>query len=321
MKRCRLVPFVMVVAVLLATGASAEGVPGTVLRHYSLSMKTPTGLAWDGQHLWVADLDGATLSEIDPETGATLTTLTRGLPAIRTGMGRLAALGRGRTGQDRPMRWIRRPGSRSERCRSIPTRPRGSCGMALPFGRWTRAPGSSVALTMRTEPRSRAFPNPMAHERGDELGLAFDGVYLWVSDRFADTIYRVDPATGRSSICSPRRDRTRPDWRGTGSTCGAWITKLESWTSWRRRAARRMSSTSRGYQTLSYTEAWRELRAGDGDDPRRLHRRSPRSAQSEDVKAPVFDPTPQDYVTDKWGISAPTSCSRTFQPGKRCRRP
>jgi len=60
------------ITVLICTtlaAAAAGGVPGTVVAEFSTELKTPTGLAWDGSRLWVADLESATLNAVDPSTG------------------------------------------------------------------------------------------------------------------------------------------------------------------------------------------------------------------------------------------------------------
>ena len=61
--------FVTCVCFLCAFALHAQSVPGEVVTSVGLSIKGPTGLAWDGSHLWVADLVSATISEVDPSSG------------------------------------------------------------------------------------------------------------------------------------------------------------------------------------------------------------------------------------------------------------
>ncbi|NOZ78152.1 MAG: hypothetical protein GXP48_03010, partial [Acidobacteria bacterium] len=61
---------VAIMAVMgFGTGVAAAAAPGTVLRTIKLDLVRPTGVAWDGHQLWVADLQTATLEAIDPATG------------------------------------------------------------------------------------------------------------------------------------------------------------------------------------------------------------------------------------------------------------
>jgi len=63
------------IALCGALAVHAEGVPGEVLASQGLSLKTPTGLAWDGSRLWVADLSAATLTALESPSGRVLKTL------------------------------------------------------------------------------------------------------------------------------------------------------------------------------------------------------------------------------------------------------
>lgn len=301
MKRCWLVLFVVVAVALPATGASAEGVPGTVLRHYALSVKTPTGLAWDGQHFWVADLDGGTLSEIDPATGKTLSTLDApgyqplGLAWDGSQLWVVDALDKTAYAVD-PKSGI------TKRALPLDTdAPKGIAwdGTAL----WTVDARAGVINRLDEEDGTtfKSFPNPMAHERGDELGLAFDGAYLWVSDRLADAIYRVDPVTGAvlDMFPSPGPYPAGLAWDGKHLWCVDYET---------RELNELETSSGSPYvvyepkqETLAYTEAWRNFGPGTVATLD-VYIAVPHDLPNQKMlQAPAFDPAPQDYVTDKWG--------------------
>ena len=61
----------------------------------------------------------------------------------------------------------------------------------------TRRPGHRKPPRRRGRDDLRSFPCPTAAAgKTQEIGLAFAGKCLWVSDRITDTIYRMDPESG-----------------------------------------------------------------------------------------------------------------------------
>ena len=290
----------VVVLGLLAAGAEAQSVPGTVLKHLSCPAKMPTGLAWDGQHLWLADLGTAKLFELDPVTGKVLATLDApgyqplGLAWDGTQLWVVDAL-------DTTAYAVDPASGVTKRALPLDTAAKGIAwdGSAL----WTVDAKAGVISRLDDSDGTtfKSFPNPMAHDRGDEIGLAFDGTYLWVSDRLTDTIYRVDPVTGAvlDSFPSPGPYPTGLAWDGTHLWCADYETggldQLETASS-----APYVTSDPK-HELLTYSEAWQNLGPGvvntldvyiavPGDLPNQKL-----------FKEPAFDPAPKDFVTDRWG--------------------
>ena len=289
------------VGVLLATVAAAKGVPGTVLRHLPLTMKTPTGLAWDGQHLWVADLDTARLYELDPADGTVLASLDApgyqpmGLTWDGSKLWVVDAL-------DKTAYAIDPASGITERALPLDTdAPKGIAwdGSTL----WTVDAHAGVVSRLDDEDGTTfaSFPNPRAHARGDELGLAYDGVHLWVSDRLADTIYRMDPTTGAviDSFPSPGPYPAGLAWDGTHLWCVDYekreVDQVETAS-----ASPYVISDPR-HEVLTYTEAWRNFGPGVVKTLD-VYIAVPHDLPNQQLHGePTFQPAPTDFVTDRWG--------------------
>ncbi len=291
----------IMVVTLLAAGAAAQGVPGTVLRHFSLSLKTPTGLAWDGQHLWVADLDSAKLYEIDPAAGTVLASIDApgyqpmGLAWDGSQLWVMDALDKTAYAVD-PKSGITK--------RALPLDTGSAKGITWDGSAlWTVDARAGVISRLDDEDGTtfKSFPNPMAHARGDELGLAFDGSRLWVSDRLSNMIYRVDSATGAvlDSFPSPGPYPAGLAWDGKHLWCVDYET---------RELDELVTESGSPYvvsdpknEVLSYRDAWRNFGPGEVKTLD-VYIAVPHDLPNQKLlKAPAFEPAPVDFVTDRWG--------------------
>lgn len=177
-------------AILLACVNTASGT-GDVARTFPAT-DYPTGLAWDGTHIWLADRDADWLYAIDPATGSTADSIR--CPSFSpVGL----AFGDG-------CLWV--SGYYEDRIYKIDLAERkvvdvigapssliiglawqdgylwGSDAQAKEIVKFDPADGTPI--------RSFKAPSSRPH------GLAFDGTYLWVSDRYKDKIHMVDPQEG-----------------------------------------------------------------------------------------------------------------------------
>jgi transglutaminase-like putative cysteine protease/sugar lactone lactonase YvrE len=301
MRRCSHALLAIGVGVLFAAGVAAKGVPGTVLNHFALSMKTPTGLTWDGQHLWLADLDTAKLYELDPSSGKVLASLDApgyqpmGLAWDGSQLWVVDALDTTAYAID-PLSGITK--------RALPLDTGSAKGITWDGSAlWTVDAKAGVVSRLDDSDGTtfKSFPSPMAHARGDELGLAFDGSHLWVSDRLADTIYRVDPATGAvlDSFPSPGPYPAGLAWDGTHLWCVDYETReldeLET------ASGSPYVVSDPKHELLTYTEAWRNFGPGIVKTLD-IYIAVPHDLPNQKLlKEPVFDPAPADFVTDRWG--------------------
>jgi hypothetical protein len=180
------------VALACATPRGAAAKPGDVTRSFASPARTPTGLAFDGTSLWVADRRTATIYEVDPRDGR----VRSQLPTPGWQPEGLAWDGTALWAADGAERKLYRLDPRRRvvlRSLDAPGKsPRGLAwdGTALWVADDRR--GEVVAVDVADGAELGAFKVPVK----DVRGLAFDGRYLWVGDRLLDRIYLVEPKRG-----------------------------------------------------------------------------------------------------------------------------
>ena len=305
----------------MGLAAAAQAVPGHVVQKWPLSLKTPTGITWDGSHLWIADYDTATLNELDPETGKIVGTLEA--PGYAPmGLAWDGALLWVVDATDKTAYAVNPKTKITERALPLDTDgPEGIAwdGIAL----WTvdaRA-GKLNRLDDSDGTTFKSIPSPTANggRRTQEIGLAFDGNYLFVADRVTDTIYRMDPKTGAvmDMFPSPGPYAAGLAWDGRN----LWNVDYETRTLYKLNvtAGGPYVRTGKKHENLSYTEAWRNFGPGvvktldifiavPGDLPSQQLR-----------KAPEFSPGPWTSSPISGARSAPTTGSRTSSLTSPCR--
>ena len=165
---------------------------GDVVKEYPTPGNRPSGLAFDGKLLWLADRDSDVLVGIDPGNGRKKRRITS--PGFQ--VEGLAAEGEFLwvldTEEDVALKLNLTTGVTEH---TIPMPCPDSQGLAFD-GKclWVADIKQHRLYQISTEDGTTItdVPSPA----GDPYGLAFDGDYLWVSDRTDDMIYMVWPANG-----------------------------------------------------------------------------------------------------------------------------
>ncbi len=161
----------------------------------------PTGLAFDGKHLWLADAHNDKIIKVDPRTGAVVASLES--PGYHPEG--LAWDGRHLWHVDAGEKLLYRidpaTGRVEQALESNSPNPRGIAWDGRDI--WMIDHKSDAVL--RVSPVDgmmiQTFPSPAA----EPTGITFDGKYLWIADRGTDRIYLVNPADGLclSSLRAP----------------------------------------------------------------------------------------------------------------------
>ncbi len=165
---------------------------GEILKVIKTPGPLPTGLAFDGQNLWLADSYTDKIYKIDPKTGNILKSFDS--PGHRPeGLA-----------WDGKYLWHIDSGEKSMYCLDPQT------GEALSIlesnssyprdlawdGEYLWIVDYQSDILLKVSPQDgmmvQNFPSPA----GEPAGLAFDGKYLWVTDRSTDRIYLVNPSDG-----------------------------------------------------------------------------------------------------------------------------
>lgn len=173
---------------------------GTVVKSFKIS-NYPTGLAWDGRNLWIADRDLDFIYAIDPDRGSAIDSVL--CPAFfPTGL----AYGDGYLWvsdySKEEIYGINLKEKKVKRTLGAPS--------SQTFGlQWENgfiwAVDQSKHLLIKIETEDGV---PITHLRAPSrspLGIAFDGKYFWVCDRYRNRIYMVEKEHGWviASVPSP----------------------------------------------------------------------------------------------------------------------
>jgi hypothetical protein len=183
---------VLVLAVLLTlTSYAAASRVGDVVKGFETS-DYPTGLAWDGERLWMCDRDARWIYAVDTETGARVDSVT--CPAffplgLAFGDGFLWVSGY----EERGIYKIDMADRKVVDVISAPSDV--TTGLTWHGGQLWACDASArtiVELDHNDGTPIRSFKAPSSSSNG----LASDGTYLWVCDRRKDRIYMVEPDRG-----------------------------------------------------------------------------------------------------------------------------
>jgi len=177
---------------ILCLGSLSWAKVGDILKVIKTPGPCPTGLAFDGKHLWIADSYTDKIYKMDPETGAILKTFDspghhpEGLAWDGQYLWHIDS------GERSMYRLDPETGTAITILESNSTHPRDLAWDGKNI--WVTDYKKDILLKVSPEDGMmiQTFPSPV----GEPAGLTFDGKYLWVTDRSEDRIYLVNPADG-----------------------------------------------------------------------------------------------------------------------------
>ncbi len=172
--------------------SSANAAPGDVSKQIPLSFKHPTGAAWDGHRLWVADRKTDRIYSIDEGTGSPGDSLTSPgyFPSGVAWDGNLL------WSTDPADRMIYATDPRTGRTvRSLESPTPSPMGIAWD-GDFLWISDNRTDQISKIDPGDGttiiSFPAPAK----DPRGITFGGGYLWCADRLRDELYMIHPESG-----------------------------------------------------------------------------------------------------------------------------
>ena len=200
-KRLTAIAMIAIMLVPLMVGAH----PGEIVKAFATPGQFPTGLAFDGKTLWLADRKAQTLFSIDPATGHVISEIPSpaywptglawdgknlwcadvkgGLPLSENYQGKVYQLS---AKDGRVLKVINAPTAR----------PRDLAW----DGKYLWCVDEKADKIIQFSPDDGTTIKTLRSPANDPRGLAFDGRYLWVSDRILDEVYMVDPDNGQVLI-------------------------------------------------------------------------------------------------------------------------
>jgi streptogramin lyase len=285
-------------------------------RAFTVPVDKPGGMSFDGALLWVADRVGGAIVGLDPKTGAEKARLIAPGP-WPTGVafdGKLlwvADKSRGHlfgidTAKKLVVREVEGPGA----------------PLALAFDGtdlWV-ADGKQLHRIMRSDGTTIAsFPAPTWDGKGragEQLGMTYADGYLWVSDRKANAIYRVEkehgevvdairapgPFASGLAIVDGKLLVADVQARAVDRIDPAALPLVIRRDAKRETVVLRRRVTNRGPSRLASADVWIAVPVS-----------APNQALAEE---PAFEPAPKEMVTDQWGQRFAHFAARDLFPGQ-----
>lgn len=180
--------FLLFVLLLMQTGFAQIG---SVVQSFPTPADRPTGLTWDGQNLWIADIGTNRIYKLNPANGTVTATIDGPAGATING---LAWDGKYLWCSDNgDVNKIYRLDSTGIILRSFSLLSGSPRGLVFDGANlWYQDSGSNYLYQIDTLSGTvlKSFPAPS----GSNRGLAWDGKYLWSTDKYYDEIYLIDTA-------------------------------------------------------------------------------------------------------------------------------
>ena len=276
---------------------SGKATTGDILQRIPSPDRCPTGLAYDGHFLWVADRLSDKLYQLDPQTGC----IRQTLPAPGYNVSGLASDGRFLWVLDATARKIYKlnpqTGITEKTLTVYCSAPQGlafdgkTLWLADVKGRQLHQISTVDGTDLRDLPAPSVAP----------YGLTAQGPWLWVADRADDKIYQVDPQTGDVYMAIPSPG---PFPRGLAYDGQAlWNVDYQTDTIYRLKlydpTPFTIERTKREH--LAFYQTIRNNGPGTLISLD-IYLAVPRNLPSQKILCPLrFHPKPTDFVTDQWG--------------------
>jgi hypothetical protein len=173
--------------------------PGDVVTSFPTPAGCPSGLAWDGKYLWLADWREAMLYKIDPQTGEVVTSLPAPChkpQGLAWGKERLFVSDIQTFVNEYQAGFVYVFNPETETVEASFATP-GSSPRGLGYdGRYLLLADDKEDKIYRLNPDDGTTISYFQAPDGNSQGLSYDGEYLWISDRIKDQIYMVTADDG-----------------------------------------------------------------------------------------------------------------------------
>jgi len=190
---------------LMFVPLSVRAHPGEIVKSFATPGQFPTGLAFDGKHLWVADRKAQMLYSIDPHNGKVVAEIPS--PAYwPTGLAWdgeflwCADVKGGIPLSENYRGLIYKISPKDGRVLKVIDAPTGRPRDLAWDGTYLWCVDEKADEIIQFSPDDGTTIKTLRSPAKDPRGLAFDGKYLWVSDRIMDEVYMVDPDNGQVLI-------------------------------------------------------------------------------------------------------------------------
>lgn len=273
------------------------GATGDILKSFPTPGPCPTGLAFDGKYLWMADRKTDSLYQINTENGGVL----KAIPAPGFRVDGLAMEGNFLWVLDLEENIIHKLNPNSGVAEKVIASPSDqSQGLAWD-GRylWTADLSRNKLVQISTEDGTTIMEIPAPARNSS--GLSFDGKYFWISDRIDNMIYMVLPSNGNVILAFPSPSEYPRGLAYDGTTLwnvdyqsdSLYEIKIRDTASYIRRDAKK--------EKLEYTQQFRNYGPGVITSLD-LYLAVPQNLPFQTIlDSLTFNPQPTDLLIDRWG--------------------
>ncbi len=294
------VQFVVAVMILACSYFNAYAITGDVIKSFPTPGSCPTGLAWDGELLWLTDLKSDSIYGIDTQNGDVIRSLAA--PTFRplglTFDGEALWLICGE--EERIYRIIPETALVIHSFESPITKPTGLAWDGEYLWIASRSEDEIHQISPSDGTTIKSFPSPAGYPQG----LAFDGNYLWVADRISNRIYMVDPKGGEVILLfdapAPYADGLAWDgenlWNADFQSDSLYCLAIGDEGLYKRKDVKN--------QQVEFTHEVRNYGPGTMESLD-IYLAVPQDLPNQEIIGePIYSPEPTDFLFDQWGQKA-----------------
>ncbi|MCB2220384.1 MAG: transglutaminase [Bacteroidetes bacterium] len=297
---------------------------GEVITSFEIPGSYPTGLTYDGTHLWLADYQTDLLYCIDPATGDVIRSIPApaywpeglawdgaflwnadvkgGLPLSENYAGKIYQVD---PKDGKILHTIQAPGST----------PRGLTWDGNYLWCVDNASDEIIQFSPEDGTTIRSFRSPAS----DPRGITFDGKYLWISDRIKDEIYMVDPETGSVIIIADAPGAFTRGLAFDGDNLWAVDYQEDKIYKLKVRDGIKYRAYNAHKAKITYTHEVTNFGPGAVKEVS-IHLAIPHDRPSQAILVPpVYKPDYTEKVTDKWGQETAKYTFKNLKPGEKVR--
>jgi len=305
MKRLRIF-FTCFLITLFFIPSAGFSYPGEVVKKHKTPGKIPTGMTYDGEHIWMADRKAKQLFAINPETGETVRKISA--PGYWP-------MGMAWDGENLWNVDVKGGIPLSENYEGIAYRvdpengdvlhtvniPAGSPRGLTWDGKYLWCVDNDQNKIIQFNPNDGTTIKSFKAPANDPRGLTYDGKYLWISDRIRDEIYMVSPENGSVIIIAQAPGQFTRGlsffqdnlWAADSQSDELYQLKVNDGTKLRRTKANRTSVTYT-HQITNFGPG--EVKSAD------IHLAIPKDRANQEINGEIsYTPEYTNVITDQWG--------------------
>ena len=306
---------------LIALPATLFAYTGQIVQSFNAPGNYPSGLTWDGQHLWVTDFQTDRIYELNDQ-GKVIRSIESpayypvGLAFDGKYLWNADSKGLIPQGDEYHRGKIYKIDPKDGQIlQTLPAPTPSPAGLAWD-GHYLWCVDNIHRKLIQFDPEDGTTIKEFRSPANGPQGITFDGEYLWISDRLQDKIYRVDPASGNVILITNAPGKYARDlcWDGKN----LWNVDFESKKVYKLKMDHeKYIRFNPSHETITY----RHLTTNFG--PGKILRMDVQVALPEnrpnqqlDSKF-IYSPAVTDIATDQWGQKTAHFVWKNIAPGQK----